>query len=69
MPAMAMAMALVAPPKPSCRPKLPAPDDAPDSFRFRRGFFLGDGTGAGKGRVSAGILLDTWAQGRRKALK
>jgi hypothetical protein len=30
--------------------------------------FLGDGTGAGKGRQSAGILLDNWAQGRRKAL-
>ncbi|WP_145111719.1 strawberry notch family protein [Cereibacter sediminicola] len=45
-----------------------APDDAADAIRFRRGFFLGDGTGAGKGRQSAGILLDNWAQGRRKAL-
>ncbi|MEY4982730.1 MAG: hypothetical protein RIR62_996, partial [Pseudomonadota bacterium] len=45
-----------------------APDDAADVVRFRRGFFLGDGTGAGKGRQSAGILLDNWAQGRRKAL-
>ena len=105
------AMASVAPPKPSYRPKLPAailrdgllseaqletviyageahgaylagswtvdetgdmvsaaPDDAADAIRFRRGFFLGDGTGAGKGRQSAGILLDNWAQGRRKAL-
>ncbi|NEY92169.1 strawberry notch family protein [Tabrizicola oligotrophica] len=42
--------------------------DAADAVRFRRGFFLGDGTGAGKGRQSAGILLDNWAQGRRKAL-
>jgi hypothetical protein len=45
-----------------------APDDATDAIRFRRGFFLGDGTGAGKGRQSAGIVLDNWAQGRRRAL-
>jgi hypothetical protein len=45
-----------------------AKDDDPDAIRFRRGFFLGDGTGAGKGRQSAGILLDNWAHGRRKAL-
>src|SRR3546814_5861806 len=45
-----------------------APDDAPNAVRFRRGFMLGDGTGAGKGRQSAGIILDNWMQGRRKAV-
>jgi predicted RNA methylase len=45
-----------------------AADDAPNAIRFRRGFMLGDGTGAGKGRQSAGIILDNWLQGRRKAV-
>lgn len=35
---------------------------------FRRGWFLGDGTGAGKGRQAAAIILDNWLKGRRKAL-
>lgn len=45
-----------------------APDDAANAVQFRRGFMLGDGTGAGKGRQSAGIILDNWLQGRRKAV-
>ncbi len=45
-----------------------ARDDAENGVRFRRGWFLGDGTGAGKGRQVAGILLDNWLKGRRRAL-
>jgi predicted RNA methylase len=45
-----------------------APDDASNAVRFRRGWFLGDGTGAGKGRQVAGILLDNWLKGRRRAV-
>ncbi|MEC5323384.1 strawberry notch family protein [Aurantimonas sp. A3-2-R12] len=45
-----------------------ARDDAENAARFRRGWFLGDGTGAGKGRQVAGILLDNWLKGRRRAV-
>ena len=45
-----------------------AAEDADDAVRFRRGWFLGDGTGAGKGRQVAGILLDNWLKGRRRAV-
>ena len=45
-----------------------ARDDAENAVRFRRGWFLGDGTGAGKGRQVAGIVLDNWLKGRRRAL-
>ena len=45
-----------------------APADAKDAVRFRRGWFLGDGTGAGKGRQVAAIILDNWLKGRRKAV-
>jgi hypothetical protein len=45
-----------------------APEQAEGAIRFRQGFFLGDGTGAGKGRQVAGIILDNWMQGRRRAL-
>ncbi len=43
-------------------------EDDPDGVRFRRGWFLGDGTGTGKGRQVAGIILDNWLQGRRRAV-
>jgi predicted RNA methylase len=45
-----------------------APDDAQGAVCFRRGFFLGDGTGVGKGRQVAGVILDNWLKGRRRAL-
>ncbi len=45
-----------------------APDDAEAAVRFRRGFFLGDGTGAGKGRQVASVVLDNWLKGRKRAL-
>ncbi len=34
----------------------------------RAGFFIGDGTGVGKGRELAGIALDNWNQGRKRVL-
>jgi hypothetical protein len=45
-----------------------APDDAEHTVQFRRGWMLGDGTGAGKGRQVAGIILDNWLKGRRRAV-
>ncbi len=34
----------------------------------RRGLMIGDSTGVGKGREIAGIIMDNWNQGRRKAI-
>ena len=34
----------------------------------RKGYFIGDGTGVGKGRQIAGIILDNFRQGREKAV-
>ena len=35
---------------------------------FRQGYMLADGTGCGKGRQVAAILLDQWLRGRRRAI-
>ena len=43
-------------------------DDDPDAVAFRRGFFLGDGTGCGKGRQIAAVIADNMAQGRARAV-
>ncbi|MER9074151.1 strawberry notch family protein [Mesorhizobium sp. M0904] len=45
-----------------------ASEGAANAVRFRRGWFLGDGTGCGKGRQVAAIILDNWLQGRRRAI-
>ena len=39
-----------------------------DPVRFRRGWMLGDGTGCGKGRQVAAIVLDQWLRGRKRSL-
>lgn len=39
-----------------------------DAKPFRAGYFIGDGTGVGKGTESAAIIMDNFAQGRRKAI-
>ncbi len=33
---------------------------------YRKGYFLGDGTGAGKGRQVASVILDRWVRGERR---
>ena len=43
-------------------------DDHAGAVRFRKGFFLGDGTGCGKGREIAGVIADNIAQGRTRAV-
>ena len=38
------------------------------AVRFRQGWMLGDGTGCGKGRQVAAVILDRWLRGCRRAL-
>ena len=51
-------------------PVVPANSSEPLSIpvHLRRGWMLGDGTGVGKGREVAAVILDNWLKGRRKAL-
>ncbi|SER15020.1 strawberry notch-like NTP hydrolase domain-containing protein [Sphingobium sp. YR768] len=35
---------------------------------YRTGFFIADGTGVGKGREAAGIILDQWNRANRRAI-
>ena len=37
-----------------------------DGQAYRQGFFLGDGTGAGKGRQIAAVMMDRWLAGERR---
>ncbi|MEC7761745.1 MAG: strawberry notch family protein [Pseudomonadota bacterium] len=43
-------------------------DDDRQARAYRLGYFLGDGTGCGKGRECAGLILVNWLAGRRKAV-
>ncbi|MBR8831240.1 MAG: hypothetical protein N5P05_003006 [Chroococcopsis gigantea SAG 12.99] len=45
-----------------------ASEDTPGAVRFRRGYFIGSSTGAGKGRQVSAILLDNYLQGRKKGV-
>ena len=48
--------------------KLTRQDDHSDARAYRQGYFLGDGTGCGKGRECAGLILVNWLAGRRRAI-
>lgn len=37
-----------------------------EGIAYRMGYFLGDGTGAGKGRQVAAVILDRWVRGERR---
>jgi len=46
--------------------ELKAVGESDAGVAYRSGYFLGDGTGAGKGRQIAGIILDQWLRGSRR---
>ena len=57
-----------APPSEDDSETVDADEPLSDPIRFRRGWMLGDGTGCGKGRQVAAIVLDQWLRGRKRAL-
>ncbi|ESQ79264.1 strawberry notch-like NTP hydrolase domain-containing protein [Asticcacaulis sp. YBE204] len=46
----------------------PVSAEHPGGFQLRKGYFVGDGTGVGKGRQISAIIADNVAQGRDKAV-
>lgn len=42
--------------------------EEPQGHIYRTGYFIGDGTGVGKGREVAACMLDQWNRGHRKAV-
>ena len=46
----------------------PASDGAQNATAYRQGYFLGDGTGAGKGRQVAATVMAGWLAGRTRAV-
>ncbi|MBA2934637.1 strawberry notch family protein [Sphingomonas sp. CGMCC 1.13654] len=42
--------------------------ESADGDAYRAGFFIGDGTGVGKGREVAACIMDQWCRGRRRAV-
>ncbi|SFH27693.1 Methyltransferase domain-containing protein [Palleronia marisminoris] len=44
----------------------PAPEG--EGGALRQGFFVGDGTGCGKGREAAGLIMSGWLSGRTRAV-
>jgi len=44
------------------------PEGTDGAFQFRCGFFIGDGTGVGKGRQAALLAADNFSQGRMRAV-
>jgi hypothetical protein len=43
-------------------------DEHVRTIQVRQGFMLGDGAGAGKGRTAAGLILDCYHKGQKRAL-